>query len=158
VQTRDSNSPAAMAENLANCTASSATQCRSSPVSGRNLPQTGAFQMSAGDYRLFRSAKAQDRSPENGSQLAKSPPLAGLSSVRGTFSERRTAWLGREDSNLDFEIGSLALHEPRSPPADLVIGDSVRSPDHAGGQVEGRGLRAAPRIETIRASRPTGTC
>jgi hypothetical protein len=28
-----------MAENLASCTASSATQCRSNPVSGRSLPK-----------------------------------------------------------------------------------------------------------------------
>jgi hypothetical protein len=47
------NLPAAKAENSASCTASSATQCRSNPVSGRNLPKTGVFQMSAGDYRLF---------------------------------------------------------------------------------------------------------
>jgi hypothetical protein len=36
------------------------------PVSGRGLPKTGIFQMSAGDYRLFRSENAQDRSPEAG--------------------------------------------------------------------------------------------
>jgi hypothetical protein len=40
------------------CTASSVTQCRSNPVSGRSLPKTGVFRMSAGDYRLFRPGNA----------------------------------------------------------------------------------------------------
>jgi hypothetical protein len=39
-------------------TASSVTQCRSNPVSGRSLPKTGVFRMSAGDYRLFRPGNA----------------------------------------------------------------------------------------------------
>jgi hypothetical protein len=43
------------AENLASCTASSATQCRSNPLSYRSLPKTGIFQISAGDYRGFRA-------------------------------------------------------------------------------------------------------
>jgi hypothetical protein len=35
--------------------------------------------------------------------IRKSPPLAGLSaSIRGSFSERRTAWLGREVSNSEL--------------------------------------------------------
>ena len=54
------------AENLADLTATWATQCRSNPVSGRGLPKTGVFQMSAGDYRLFRSESAENRSLETG--------------------------------------------------------------------------------------------
>jgi hypothetical protein len=61
----------AKVENLASRTASSATQCRSNPVSGRYLPKTGIFQISAGDYRRFRSRSAQFRSPETVSQFAK---------------------------------------------------------------------------------------
>src|SRR3984885_7248121 len=76
------NSPAARAENLANCTASSATQCRSNPVSGRNLLKTGVFQMSAGDYPLFRSENAQNRSPETGGQFAKARHWRGF--LRGS--------------------------------------------------------------------------
>src|SRR6202140_2973758 len=58
-------------ETTANNTAGPATQCRSNPVSGRNLPKTGVFQMSAGDYWLFRSENAQNRSPETNGQFAK---------------------------------------------------------------------------------------
>jgi hypothetical protein len=65
------NLPPAKAENLAGYTASSATQCRSNPVSGRSLPKTGIFQISAGDYRRFRSRSGQFRSPETDSQFAK---------------------------------------------------------------------------------------
>src|SRR5260221_11502850 len=43
------NLPVAKTENLASCTASSATQCGSNPVSGGGLPKTGIFQVSAGD-------------------------------------------------------------------------------------------------------------
>src|SRR6202171_4303114 len=52
-------------------TAASATQSRSNPVSGRGLPKTGIFQISAGDYRRFRSRSVQFRSPETDSQFAK---------------------------------------------------------------------------------------
>jgi hypothetical protein len=58
--------PAAKAENMAICTASSAKQCRSNPVSGRRLPKTGIFQMSAGDYRLCWSENAANRNLETG--------------------------------------------------------------------------------------------
>ena len=54
----------ALAENLVRCTANSATQCRSNPVSRPSLPKTGVFQMSAGDYRLFLSENAENRSLE----------------------------------------------------------------------------------------------
>jgi hypothetical protein len=47
---------------FASCTACSTNQCRSNPVSGRNLPKTGIFQMSAGDYRLYRSGNTQNQS------------------------------------------------------------------------------------------------
>jgi hypothetical protein len=65
------NLPSAKAENLASFTASSATQCRSNPVSGRGLPKTGIFQISAGDYWRFRSRSGQFGSPETDSQFAK---------------------------------------------------------------------------------------
>ena len=66
------NLPAAMRRILASCTASSATQCRSNPVSYRSLPKTGIFQISAGDYRRFRSQVVQIGSIETDSQFAKS--------------------------------------------------------------------------------------
>src|ERR1700736_1016414 len=38
---------------------------------GLRLPKTGIFQISAGDYRRFRSQRPQFRSPETDSQFAK---------------------------------------------------------------------------------------
>jgi hypothetical protein len=61
----------AKAESLTGYTASSATQCRSNPVSGRGLPKTGIFQISAGDYQRFRSHSGRFRSPETDSLFAK---------------------------------------------------------------------------------------
>jgi hypothetical protein len=63
--------PLAKAKNLASYTASSATQCRSNPVSDRGLPKTGIFQISAGDYQRFRSHNGGFRSPETDSPFAK---------------------------------------------------------------------------------------
>jgi hypothetical protein len=51
--------------------AATATQSRSNPVSGRCLPKTGIFQISAGDYRRFRSRSGQFGSTETDSQFAK---------------------------------------------------------------------------------------
>jgi hypothetical protein len=56
---------------LAGSTAIPATQCRSNPVSGPGLPKTGIFQISAGDYRRFRSHSGRFRSPETASRFAK---------------------------------------------------------------------------------------
>ena len=55
----------------ADCTAGSTAQCRSNPISDRSLPKTGIFQMSAGDYRRFRSQVVQIRSIETDSQFTK---------------------------------------------------------------------------------------
>jgi hypothetical protein len=52
-------------------TAAAATQCRSNPVSDRNLPKTGIFRVSAGDYRRFRFRSGQFRSPEIDGEFAK---------------------------------------------------------------------------------------
>ena len=71
---------------MASCTASSGTQCRLNPVSGRNLPKTGVFQLSAGDYRQFRSENAQNRSPETGGQFAKGRHWQAFLLISGTFS------------------------------------------------------------------------
>ena len=65
------NLPSDKAENLASCTASSATQCRSNPVFGRGLPKKGIFQISAGDYQRFRSHSGRFRRPETDSRFAK---------------------------------------------------------------------------------------
>jgi hypothetical protein len=84
-------------ENLASFTASSATQCRSSPVSGRSLPKTGIFQMSAGDYRLFRPENAQNRSLETGGQFAKARHWRAFLRVSGavSLSTGLPGWGGR---------------------------------------------------------------
>src|ERR1700738_2079064 len=52
-------------------TAASAAQSRSNPVSGRCLPKTGIFQISAGDYRRFHSRSGEFRSRETDSRFAK---------------------------------------------------------------------------------------
>src|SRR5882762_8663678 len=49
----------------------SCTQCRSNLVSGFGLPKTGIFQISARDYRLFRSGTDQIRSLETNRQFTK---------------------------------------------------------------------------------------
>jgi hypothetical protein len=48
-----------------------ATQCRSNPVSGRSLLETGIFQISAGDYRGFQSRGGRSQSLETDRQFAK---------------------------------------------------------------------------------------
>jgi hypothetical protein len=61
-------------------------QCRSNPVSGRNLPKTGVFQMSAGDYRLFCSGNAPNRSLETGRKCVKARHWRAFLRVSGTVS------------------------------------------------------------------------
>jgi hypothetical protein len=96
--------PTAKAENLANNTASSATQCRSSPVSGRYLPKREYFKKPP---ETFEDLGRKLSNWESGDRLLnrKSPPLAGFSAVaRGRFSSDQTAWLTREDSNFHITI------------------------------------------------------
>jgi len=72
--------PTAKAENLANNTASSATQCRSSPVSGRYLPKREYFKEPP---ETFDDLGRKLSNWESGDRLLnrKSPPLAGFSAV-----------------------------------------------------------------------------
>ena len=65
------NCPVAEPENLTSLHCKPGPQCRSNPVSGGSFPKTGIFQISAGDYRLFRAGNGQIRSLETGCQLAK---------------------------------------------------------------------------------------
>ena len=46
-------------------------QCRLNPVSGRRLPETGIFQISAGDYRRFLLGRGHNWSLETDSQFSK---------------------------------------------------------------------------------------
>ena len=84
-------------ETTANNTAGPPTQCGSNPVSGRKLPKTGIFQMSAGDYRPFLSENAQSRGLETRVEFAKARHWRAFLRVSGAVS--LTAGLGREDSN-----------------------------------------------------------
>ena len=97
--------------NISLIAAASATRCRSNPVSSRRLPETGIFQICAGDYRRFFPGTAQIWSLKTIPQIRKSPPLARISGItEGKISWRRTDWLGREDSNLRMvESKSTAL-------------------------------------------------
>jgi hypothetical protein len=49
-------------------------------------PKTGVFQMSAGDYRLFWSENATNRSLETGAKFAKARHWRAFLWVKGTFS------------------------------------------------------------------------
>jgi hypothetical protein len=55
-------------------------------VSGRGLLKTGIFQISAGDYRLFRSENAENRSLEIGRESAKARHWWAFLRVSVTFS------------------------------------------------------------------------
>jgi hypothetical protein len=77
-------------------TAPYATQWLSNPVSKARLPKMGIFALGAGDFRriglAFREKQVLGDLPPN----CKSPPLAGLSAtLRTSFPDRETAWLGR---------------------------------------------------------------
>jgi hypothetical protein len=68
--------------------------------------------MWAGDYRLFRAQIVQIGSIETESQFTKSRNWRALIGITDPHSlvERRTGWLGREDSNLRMvESKSTAL-------------------------------------------------
>ena len=89
--------PAAMAENMANCTTSSATHCRSNPVSGRRLPKTGIFQRTARDFQRFRPIIRQIRSLETVRKIAKARHWRAFLQFSEVNSEtpRLPGWGGR---------------------------------------------------------------
>jgi hypothetical protein len=72
------------------CSPLSPTQCRSNPVSSRSLSKTGVFQMSAGDYRQFRSENGQTRSPETHWKFAKARHWRAIMRGPGTYSPAAT--------------------------------------------------------------------
>jgi hypothetical protein len=64
-------------------------------------PENGSFSIVCRRLSAIPLAECPKWEPRDWRLIRKSPPLVGLSaSIRGIFSERRTAWLGREDSNL----------------------------------------------------------
>jgi hypothetical protein len=79
-------------------TAGPATRCRSNPVSERRLPKTGIFQMSARDYRLFRSGYAQNGSLETDCSFAKARHWPAFQRVSGaiSLSAGLLGWGGRD--------------------------------------------------------------
>jgi hypothetical protein len=122
----------AKAENLASCTASSATQCRSNPVSDRGLPKTGIFQISAGDYQRFRSHRGRFRSPETDSRFAKArhwraflsllrakSPVVGLPGWGGRI--RTSVWWNQNQRG-SLAISIRILTKSRNLPLDISIG------------------------------------
>src|SRR6266478_3932354 len=69
-----------------------ATQCRSNPVSGRRLPKTGIFQISARDYWRFRSEIVPNWELGDEAQICKKPQLADIYRILEiTISSCRTA-------------------------------------------------------------------
>jgi len=106
-------------------TAASATQCRSNPVSGRGLPKTGIFQISAGDYQRFRSHSGRFRRPETDSRFANArhwraflsllrakSPVAGLAGWRRSANRTRLQANSLLTGNL---TGNSAISEAQKP-------------------------------------------
>jgi hypothetical protein len=64
--------------------------------------KTGVFQMSAGDYWLFRSENAQNRSPETDGQFAKARHWRAFLRVSGTVSPSAglPGWGGRNRTSI----------------------------------------------------------
>src|ERR1700733_13226634 len=87
-------------ENPTKPTPATLTQCRSNPVSSESLPKTGIFAVVAGDFSRKGLRVLEFGSSETGAELQKPAKSGPFSALRGTFSGFRTAWLGREDSNL----------------------------------------------------------
>ena len=80
-------------------TATSTTQCIYSSVSKASLQKTGVLLNSAGDFREFSPKKFENGATRDFQQLEK-PAIGGpFCYLRKKFSETRTAWLEREDSN-----------------------------------------------------------
>jgi hypothetical protein len=68
-------------------------------------PENGNISGCGGRLSAISALYSRKRDPIDRCQKRKSPPLAGVSlTVRGDFSERRTAWLGWEDSNLHLPV------------------------------------------------------
>ncbi len=88
------------------------TQSRSNPVSGRGLPKTGTFQISAGDYRRFRSRSAQFRSPETDSQFAKARHWRAFLRVQRAKSPGAgmVGWGGRIRTSVWWNQNPLPYH------------------------------------------------
>src|ERR1700682_2636630 len=77
-------------------------QCIYSSVSEASLQKTGVLLNSAGDFRELSPKKFENGAPRDFQQSEK-PAIGGhFCYLRKKFSEPRTAWLGREDSNLDM--------------------------------------------------------
>src|SRR3984893_10261991 len=89
-------------QDLRSRTAAPTIQCIYSSVSKANLQKTGVLLNSAGDFREFSPKKFKNGATGDFQQLEK-PAIGGpFCYLRRKFSETRTAWLGREDSNLDM--------------------------------------------------------
>ena len=70
----------------ANTTATPATQSRSNPVSGRCLPKSGIFQISAGDFRRVRPTPANFRVLKTGQEFTEAHHWRGFLQASGPFS------------------------------------------------------------------------
>ena len=105
-----------------NCSAGSATPCRSNPVSGRSLRKTGMFQILARDYRLFRAGKGQIRYLETDNQFAKArqwraflrflrvkSPGAGMAGWRRSADHTRLHWNSLLTGNFTGNFAILRL-------------------------------------------------
>ena len=81
-------------------------------VSAQSLLKTGVFQMAAGDYRLFRSENAQNRSPETGGQFAKARHWRAFLRVSGIASPSAgmPGWGGRIRTSAWWNQNPLPYH------------------------------------------------
>lgn len=92
-------------------------------VSNRNLPKMVIFKLSAGDFGEFGGAQGRSRQPETYPNASKPAKYRPFSSNPAIWLNARTAWLGREDSNLRMgESKSPALPLGDAPKAKAVKG------------------------------------
>jgi hypothetical protein len=103
-----------------NPTAAPATQCRSNPVSGRGLPKTGIFQISAGDYQRFRSHSGRFWSPETDSRFAKARHWrAFLALLKAKSPAAGLLGWGRTIRTSKWRIGNRMLSPVQEEPQNL---------------------------------------
>jgi hypothetical protein len=105
-------------------------QWGSNRVSDESLPKTGIFAVVTRDFARNGLVVLQFGSPETGAELQKPANCGLFSSLRGPNFGLKTAWLAREDSNLDMANWNRTLSAVREEPQNLLslkfIGPSKR--------------------------------
>jgi hypothetical protein len=99
-------------------------QCIYSSVSEASLQKTGVLLNSAGDFRELSPKKFENGATRDFQQSEK-PAIGGhFCYLRKKFSEPRTAWLEREDSNPE-----MVNSNPSAPAARFHVSLLSKKPD-----------------------------